>query len=69
MNMNQKQNMMFPETYRETVYCRLSKDDELQGESASISNQRDYLTDYCKQQGWEIVGYYGIMSLIPERQI
>lgn len=58
MNMNQKQNMMFPETYRVAVYCRLSKDDELQGESASISNQRDYLTDYCKQQGWELVGYY-----------
>ena len=27
---------------------RKGKDDELQGESASISNQRDYITDYCK---------------------
>ena len=27
--------------YRAAVYCRLSKDDDLQGESASIANQRD----------------------------
>ena len=27
-------------TWRVGVYCRLSKDDELTGESASISNQR-----------------------------
>ena len=26
--------------YRAAVYCRLSKDDDLQGESASIANQR-----------------------------
>ena len=25
--------------YRAAVYCRLSKDDDLQGESASIANQ------------------------------
>ena len=30
-------------TWRVGVYCRLSKDDELTGESASISNQRDFL--------------------------
>ena len=30
---------------RAAIYCRLSKDDDLQGESASISNQRDMLTD------------------------
>ena len=29
--------------YRAAVYCRLSKDDDLQGESASIANQRDLL--------------------------
>ena len=29
--------------YRAAVYCRLSKDDDLQGESASIANQRDML--------------------------
>ena len=43
---------------RVAIYCRLSKDDELQGESASIANQRDMLTSYCKSNGWEIVGVY-----------
>ena len=33
--------------YRAAVYCRLSKDDDLQGESASIANQRDMLEKYC----------------------
>lgn len=41
--------------WRVGIYCRLSKDDELQGESASISNQRDMLTAYCESQGWTIV--------------
>ena len=27
--------------YRAAVYCRLSKDDDLQGESASIANQEN----------------------------
>ena len=39
--------------YRAAVYCRLSKDDDLQGESASIANQRDMLEKYCEKQGWE----------------
>ena len=52
--------------WRAGIYCRLSKDDELQGESASIANQRDLLTGYCKSQGMEIVevfqddGYTGL---------
>ena len=28
--------------YRAAVYCRLSKDDDLQGESASIANQENF---------------------------
>ena len=36
--------------YRAAVYCRLSKDDDLQGESASIANQRDMLEKYCEKQ-------------------
>ena len=35
--------------YRAAVYCRLSKDDDLQGESASIANQRDMLEKYCER--------------------
>ena len=36
--------------YRAAVYCRLSKDDDLQGESASIANQRDMLEKYCRSE-------------------
>ena len=34
--------------YRAAVYCRLSKDDDLQGESASIANQRDFMPEDTK---------------------
>ena len=44
------------------IYCRLSKDDDLQGESASISNQRELLTSVCKAQGWNIVEVYQEMK-------
>ena len=33
------------------LYERLSRDDELQGESNSISNQKKYLEDYARQNG------------------
>ncbi len=45
-------------TVRAAIYCRLSKDDELQGESASIANQRSMLQDYCDKQGWEVIAVY-----------
>ncbi len=44
--------------YRVAIYCRLSKDDELQGESASIANQRSMLEEFCNRNGWNIVGVY-----------
>lgn len=44
--------------YRAGIYCRLSKDDDLQGESASIANQRALLESHCKAQGWEVVDCY-----------
>ena len=56
--------------YRAAVYCRLSKDDDLQGESASIANQRDMLEKYCEKQGWEVVAVYqddGFTGLNMER--
>ena len=40
------------------IYYRLSKDDDLQDESASISNQRELLTSVCKAQGWTIAEIY-----------
>ena len=59
-------------TYRVGIYCRLSKDDELDGESASISNQRDMLEQYCEGQGWEVIdvfqddGYTGLNMERPD---
>ena len=34
------------------LYERLSRDDELQGESNSISNQKQMLEDYAHQNGF-----------------
>ena len=45
-------------SFRAAIYCRLSKDDDLDGESASIANQRDMLEKYCEKQGWEVVAVY-----------
>ncbi len=56
------------------IYCRLSKDDETEGESASIQNQKLLLEQYCNQQGWEIVavyqddGYTGLNMNRPDLQ-
>jgi DNA invertase Pin-like site-specific DNA recombinase len=45
-------------TYNVGVYCRLSKDDGTDAESASIDTQKAILTAYVKQQGWHIHNYY-----------
>ena len=50
--------MASPNVWLAGIYCRLSKDDDNQGESASISNQRELLTSVCKAQGWKIVEIY-----------
>ena len=44
------------DNYKVGIYLRLSKDDERQGESLSIENQRRVLTNYVNEQGWSI--YY-----------
>ncbi|OUN34100.1 MULTISPECIES: recombinase family protein [Bacillota] len=40
------------------IYCRLSKDDDKIGESTSITNQKNMLTDYVKEQNWLLVDIY-----------
>ncbi|MDL2218355.1 recombinase family protein [Christensenellaceae bacterium OttesenSCG-928-M15] len=47
-----------PSEMRAAIYCRLSKDDENDGESSSIQTQRAMLEHYCAQQGWEVVAVY-----------
>lgn len=45
-------------TYRAGLYCRLSKDDDQQGESVSIATQRAILSAHCQEQGYEIYDVY-----------
>ena len=40
------------------LYERLSKDDDLQGESNSISNQKEYLADYARKNGFINIKHY-----------
>lgn len=40
------------------LYERLSRDDELQGESNSISNQKKYLEDFAKSNGFGNIRHY-----------
>ena len=46
------------EKYNCALYCRLSKDDDLQGESNSITNQREILTQYTKENNLNIYDVY-----------
>ncbi len=42
------------------IYCRLSKEDanKRQPESESIQNQKNILTRYALDRGWEVFGFY-----------
>ena len=40
------------------LYERLSRDDELQGESNSISNQKEFLMEYANSHGFENTRHY-----------
>lgn len=45
------------------IYCRLLKDDNLDGESASIQNQRDMLETWCQECRFTVVGVYAEMKI------
>ena len=61
--------------YEVGIYCRLSKDDGTDNESASIATQKSILTDYVKRQGWHLAktyvddGYSGTNFQRPSFQI
>ena len=40
------------------LYGRLSRDDNLEGESYSIGNQKEMLTRYVREQVWDLVSTY-----------
>ena len=45
-------NMQGQEEKITALYCRLSQDDNLEGESNSISNQKEILMTYAKKNGY-----------------
>ena len=45
-------------TYNVGIYTRLSRDDERAGESVSIENQKELLSRYVHEQGWNLVSTY-----------
>ena len=45
-------------TYNVGIYCRLSNDDERDGESVSIENQKLMLQRYVRERGWNEVSCY-----------
>ena len=49
---------MTESTYNVGIYCRLSNDDERDGESVSIENQKMLLQNYVRQRGWNEVDVY-----------
>ncbi len=46
------------ENYNVGIYCRLSNDDERDGESVSIENQKLLLQKYVRERGWNEVDCY-----------
>ncbi len=65
--MQPKQN---PKDYIVGMYVRLSRDDERQGESLSIENQKAILNEYIQTQGWTLYDTYvddGISGTTFER--
>jgi len=49
---------MAENTYNVGIYCRLSNDDERDGESVSIENQKLLLQRYVREQGWNEIDTY-----------
>ena len=50
--------------YNTALYLRLSRDDELQGESGSIQTQRMMLRQYAAEHGLTIVDEYIDVAVI-----
>ncbi len=52
--------------YNTALYLRLSRDDELQGESGSIQTQRMILRDYAQTHNLHVVDEYVEATFIIE---
>ena len=49
---NVKEDVMTDQQKITILYCRLSNEDKLEGESNSIQNQRELLTKYAQDHGY-----------------
>ncbi len=54
----EEQNFMRRSDKITALYCRLSRDDELQGDSNSIVNQKNILSTYAKENGFKNLQYF-----------
>ena len=54
----EEQNFMRQSKKITALYCRLSRDDELQGDSNSIVNQKNILSKYAKENGFKNLQYF-----------
>lgn len=52
-NEKEDENFMRQSEKITALYCRLSRDDELQGDSNSIVNQKNILSKYAKENGFK----------------
>ena len=48
------------------LYCRLSRDDELEGESNSITNQKSIISKYAKENGLTTHGSMWMMVIAEQ---
>ena len=46
------------------IYCRLSRDDDLAGDSNSIIHQKDMLTRYARERDFPNVSVYSDVAVI-----
>ena len=44
--------------YNAGIYVRLSQEDMRAGESLSIEHQKEILTKYVREQGWNLIEIY-----------
>ena len=44
------------------IYCRLSRDDDLAGDSNAIIHQKDMLTRYARERNFPNVSVYAVFS-------
>ncbi len=56
--MNRQPNIAALDNKITALYCRLSRDDELQGDSNSIKNQKSILRKYADDQGFHNTQFF-----------